>query len=294
MVYGQPAALHVDPVEKKPLFHFVPGAPILSLGTYGCCLSCAWCQNWELSACGDGRQTSDALYRTPEQIVAMCQATGISLLAFTYNEPAVFVEYARDIAELAVLAGIRCVSVTSGFETLRALAEMDPYLSAVNIDLKALSEETYRRYCGARLAPVLRNIKRLVETASVWVEVTTLVIPGLNDSDEELGAIAQFLRALSPDIPWHVSAFHPDYQMLDRPSTPAATIRRAREIGLAAGLRYVYAGNIANRDGMEDTQCPGCGRAVVERLGYRVRALWNDPARGCCPACAEKIAGVWQ
>ncbi|MBW7883804.1 MAG: AmmeMemoRadiSam system radical SAM enzyme [Caldilineaceae bacterium] len=296
LVYGRAAAVHVDPIEKKPLFHFLPGTPIFSVGTVGCNLSCAWCQNWEISQHKVLDPTKDAPGQEwlPEQIVAYCLQRKIPSVAFTYNEPAVFFEYAYDTAKLAHAAGLRTVFVSSGFETLRALETIAPYLDAVNVDLKAFREETYRTYCGARLEPVKRNIRHLVQELGIWTEVTTLVIPQLNDSDEELRETAEFLAGVSVDLPWHVSAFHPDYHMQDRPHTPAATLRRARDLGKAAGLRYVYTGNIwgdRTLTGAEDTACARCGTPLLRRSGYSVQQLWTQP--GHCPGCGEQIAGRW-
>jgi pyruvate formate lyase activating enzyme len=297
VVYGKAIAVHVDPVEKKPLNHFLPGSDIFSLGTIGCNLSCAWCQNWEISQRRQFDPAQDFIGEDwpPARVVETCHRSGISLIALTYNEPAIYFEYAFDIARLARMEGLRTVMVSSGFETLAALDILAPYLDAVNIDLKAFDEETYRRYCGARLAPVKRNIRHLVRDSGVWVEVTTLIIPDINDSDDELAAIAGFLAGISPDLPWHVSAFTPQYQMRDRPPTPAATLRRAWEIGRAAGLRYVYTGNIwrdARLDGCSDTYCPGCGSLVIRRAGYRVHTFWHKA--GICPTCGTALAGRWK
>lgn len=295
VVYGKAAAVHVDPVEKKPLNHFLPGSKIFSIGTFGCNLRCAWCQNWEISqhrAFDPEREYAGDSW-PPERIVQWCVQNQIPLIAFTYNEPTVFFEYAYDTARLAQNAGLRSVFVSSGFETQQALDTIAPYLAAINVDLKTFRETTYRTYCGARLAPVLRNIRHLVERG-IWVEVTTLVIPALNDSDEELREIADFLVSVSPDLPWHVTGFTPHYQMLDRPPTPASTLRRAWEIGKAAGLRYVYTGNVWGSPlltGCSDTHCPTCGARVIERKGYRVRTCWNEA--GVCPGCGYRLAGVW-
>lgn len=294
LVYGRPAAIHVDPVEKKPLYHVLPGRPILSLGTVGCCLTCDWCQNWTLSQ-AVGSESRGGPEWTPERLVEQCRRQDIPLLAFTYNEPAVFVEYARDTARAAAAYGIRSVYVTSGFETLAALAEVEPYLAAANVDLKAFRDETYRRHCGARLGPVLRNIEHLVRETDVWVEVTTLVVPGINDDPSELRDIASFLVELSPDLPWHVSAFHPDHRMRDRPPTPLDTIALAWEIGRAAGLRYVYPGNVSERGplrGAADTHCPECGTVIVRRAGFRAETAWREP--GVCPGCGGRPAGRWR
>ncbi len=296
VVYGCAMAAHVDPIEKKPLYHFLPGSEILSIGTVGCNLTCTWCQNWQLSQWRQFNPATDFIGEDwpPEALVATACRDSIPSIAFTYNEPAIYFEYALDTAQLAACQGIHCVFVSSGFETLGALDRLAPYLSAVNIDLKAFSPDTYRRYCGARIEPILRNIRHLVRETGVWTEVTTLVIPGINDGDAELEAIAGFLADVSPDIPWHVSGFVPHYQMRDRPATPATTLRRAWEIGRAAGLHYVYTGNIwGNRllDGCSNTCCPQCGTILLERAGYHVRQRWLE--RGQCHTCGAILSGRW-
>lgn len=296
VVYATAMAVHVDPIEKKPLHHFLPGSRVLSFGTVGCNLTCAWCQNWELSQWKDFAPHTDDIGQQwlPADIVAAACRDNIPSLAFTYNEPAIYFEYACDTAQLAHCHGINTVLVTSGFETLQALDLLAPYLAAVNVDLKAFSDDTYRRFCGARLAPVLRNIHHLVQETGVWTEVTTLVIPGLNDSDGELASIAGFLANISPDIPWHVSAFTPQFQMRTTPPTPAATLRRAWQIGHDAGLHYVYAGNLwADRElaGCANTCCPACGALLIERTGYRVRQHWQQ--QGQCPRCNTRLPGRW-
>jgi pyruvate formate lyase activating enzyme len=296
VVYGTAMAAHVDPIEKKPLHHFLPGSEVLSIGTVGCNLTCTWCQNWELSQWKDFDPDTDFIGQEwpPETLVATACRDGIPSLAFTYNEPAIYVEYALDTAQLAASQGIHCIFVSSGFETLQAIDRLAPYLSAANIDLKAFAPATYRRHCGARVEPVLRNIRHLVEQTGIWTEVTTLVIPGLNDGDDELRAIAEFLVSVSPDLPWHVSGFIPHYQMHDRPPTPAATLRRAWEIGRRAGLHYVYTGNIWGShqlDGCSDTLCPQCETLLIERAGYQVRPRWLEP--GQCHNCGTTLAGRW-
>ncbi|HXF61915.1 MAG TPA: AmmeMemoRadiSam system radical SAM enzyme [Caldilineaceae bacterium] len=297
VVYGRAIAANVDPMEKKPLYHFLPERRIFSIGTLGCNLACAWCQNAAISQYKEfdleQAYTGEAL--SPQRIVEQCLRYRIPAIAFTYNEPAVYWEYAYDTAKLARAAGLRTVFVSSGFETLQALDTMAPYLDAINVDLKAFSDDTYRRYCDARLAPVLRNIRHLVQQTQVWTEVTTLVIPQLNDSEQELRAIAEFLAGISVDIPWHVTAFMPHYRMQDRPPTPAASLRRAWEIGREAGLRYVYTGNLwysPQLQGCADTTCPACGARLIERTGYRVQQLWREP--GVCQGCGAAIAGVWK
>ena len=297
VVYGRAVAAHVDPVEKKPLHHFLPGRAVFSIGTAGCNLRCAWCQNWDISQFRDFDPSKDVIGRKlmPQEIVDICLRQDIPLVAFTYNEPAIYFEYAYDTAKLAHEAGLRTVFVSSGFETLQAVDTIAPYLDAINVDLKAFDDETYRRYCGARLEPVLRNIRHLAKETGVWVEVTTLVIPRLNDGDEELRGIAGFLAGISPDIPWHVSGFSPHYHMQDRPPTSAKTLHRAWQIGKEAGLRYVYTGNIWDSPLLEsctDTMCPACGAVLIRRNGYAVHALWRTP--GVCHRCDAAIAGVWQ
>ncbi|MCD6289208.1 MAG: AmmeMemoRadiSam system radical SAM enzyme [Anaerolineae bacterium] len=292
ILYGRAAAVNVDPVEKKPLFHFLPGQPIFSIGTLGCNFSCKFCQNWEISQLKDfpldDPRTGYDL--PPERIIEICRQRDIPMVAFTYNEPVVFFEYAYDTSRLAHAAGMRTVFVSSGFETLQALDEIEPYLDAANFDLKSFSDRFYREMCGARLKPVLRNIEHTWRDTDIWLEVTTLVIPKLNDSDSELRDIAQFLAGISPDIPWHISAFYPHYQMSDWPSTPPSTLVRAYEIAREAGLRYVYVGNILDHK-RESTYCPKCGALLIERLGYHVHELWDEP--GVCPRCGYHIPGVW-
>lgn len=293
VVYGQPAALHVDPVEKKPLFHFLPTQPILSLGTVGCNFQCQFCQNWEISQTGaefDPAQSRNGEL-LPVDLVALCRRRGIPMLAYTYNEPTVFFEYAYDTAKLAHAQGIRNVFVSSGFESLAALEMIEPYLDAINVDLKAFTEEFYREVCGTRLKPVMRNIEHIAQRTKIWIEVTTLLIPGLNDSEAELRDMAAWLAGVSRDLPWHISAFHPDYRMLDRPPTPHRTLVRAWEIGKEAGLNYVYVGNVHDHD-RESTHCPVCGQLLISRSWYDVRIHWREP--GVCHGCGASIPGVWR
>lgn len=295
-VYGRAVAAQIDPVEKKPLHHFLPHQSVFSIGTLGCNFSCHWCQNWQISQYRNLNLVADEIGQPllPEEIVDLCVRRTVPMVAFTYNEPAVFFEYAFDTAKLARQAGLRTVLVSNGFETQSALDRLTPHLDAVNIDLKAMRDETYRTYCGARLAPILRNLEQLAHATGVWLEVTTLVIPDLNDNPAELKQIAAFLADLSPDIPWHISAFTPQYQMFDRPHTSLDTLRQAWEIGFEAGLRYVYCGNIwrsPSLRGCADTRCPTCSKTLVRRSGYHVRQYWHEP--GVCPACRTELAGVW-
>ncbi|MBI5480174.1 MAG: AmmeMemoRadiSam system radical SAM enzyme [Deltaproteobacteria bacterium] len=290
LVYGRAIAVHVDPVEKKPLFHFQPGSRTLSIATVGCNFRCRHCQNWEISQYGHlhrGEQLpGDDL--PPEAVVAMARGSGARSISYTYTEPTVFMEYAFDTATLARREGLRNVFVTNGYMTPEAVDLIAPVLDAANVDIKGLRDEVMKRELKASHAPVLASVRRLKERG-VWVEATTLVVPRSNDSDDELRGIAEFVASVDRDLPWHLSAFHPDYQTLDRPRTPRRTLDRAMEIGRRAGLRHVYAGNVWDADG-ESTVCPGCGTIVIERRGFslgRVRL-----AAGRCASCRAAIAGV--
>jgi pyruvate formate lyase activating enzyme len=293
LVYGRAAAAHVDPVEKKPLYHFLPAQSIFSIGTLGCNFHCRFCQNWHISPPHRLAAVPERLgdYLPPNEIIAFCRARAIPMIAYTYNEPTVFFEYTYDTARLAAEHNIRSVYVSNGFLTREAVDTIAPYLHAINIDLKSYSDAFYRDTCGGRLAPVLRNIEYLVQKTTIWVEVTTLVVPGMNDSDVELGDIARFLAGVSPDIPWHLSAFHPDYQVRDRGGTPRPTLERAHAIGREAGLQHVYVGNLPDAE-RSSTYCPQCGEICIQRMWYQVSSSWREP--GICPACGTAIAGVWR
>ncbi len=312
LVYDRVAAHHVDPIEKKPLFHFFPGSSAYSIATVGCCLRCTYCQNWEMSqwpkthlgrktewddgtACPGGcaalARMTDAIPgypTTPDGLVDAAVRSGARSIAYTYTEPTIFFELAFDTAVRARGAGLKNVFVTSGFTSEAPLRQIAPVLDAVNVDLKFFREESYTHISRARLAPVLEAI-RLYHALDVWVEVTTLVIPGVNDSDEELGSIARFIRSVGAEIPWHVTQFYPTYEMLDRPPTPVETLRRARRIGLDAGLRYVYEGNVPGEGG-ECTRCYACDALLIERYGHTVIA--NAINDGRCPRCRATIDGV--
>lgn len=292
VVYGEPVAVHVDPIEKKPLFHFVPRGDVLSIGTYGCNFRCPFCQNWQMSQVRDFDDELDTLgqHATPEALVNACLKNHIPMIAYTYNEPTVFFEYTCDTAKLAHEHGIKNVYVSNGYMSQGALDMIAPYLDGINVDLKAFSETFYREQCQARLEPVKRNIAHIARETDIWIEVTTLLIPGLNDAEDELRAMAEWLAEVDPDMPWHVTAFHPDYEMLDRPRTSQLALARAYEIGSEAGLHYVYVGNVMDAD-RESTHCPQCGHKLIQRHWYRVRELW--PERGVCPQCSHTIAGVW-
>lgn len=292
LVYGKPVALAIDPMEKKPLFHFLPGERVLSFGTLGCNFGCSFCQNWDISQASKSSNAAEVEGEdvSPQKIVDYALKQGIPAIAYTYNEPTVFIEYALEIMKLAKAKGIKNVWVSNGFFSAEALAAIAPYLDAINIDLKAFSEKFYQDVCKARLQPVLDNIRKCRELG-IWVEVTTLLIPDKNDSVAELKQAAQFISSISPDMPWHISAFHPDYKMTDVQSTPLKSLLRACEIGKAAGLRYVYVGNVLDKE-HATTLCPKCSEALVERSGNAV--LQNKLKSGACPKCKTKIAGVWK
>jgi len=289
LVYGRIVSQALDPVEKKPLFHFLPGTGTLSIATVGCNFRCDFCQNYEISQFPreyGGRIVGEKV--TPEELVAAAKSTQARSISYTYTEPTVFFELCYETGKLAAKEGLKNIFVTNGYMTEEALEEAKGWLHAANVDLKSFSEDFYRRFCGASLQPVLDTIRRMWE-AGIWVEVTTLVIPGRNDSEEELRWIAEFLAGISPDIPWHISRFVPAYKVWDLPSTPVGTLRKAREIGLSAGLHFVYMGNVPGEG--EDTFCPSCGKVLIKRYGFDV--LKNDLQEGHCPHCGTGIPGVW-
>ncbi|HUX78035.1 MAG TPA: AmmeMemoRadiSam system radical SAM enzyme [Anaerolineae bacterium] len=292
VVYGEPVAVHVDPIEKKPLFHFMPRGDVLSIGTYGCNFRCPFCQNWQMSQVRDFDDGLDTLGQqaTPEALVDACLRNQVPMIAYTYNEPTVFFEYTYDTAKLAHEHGLKNVYVSNGYLSQAALDMIAPYLDGINVDLKAFSDPFYREQCQARLEPVKRNIAHIARETDIWIEITTLLIPGLNDAEDELRAMAEWLADVDPDMPWHVTAFHPDYEMLDRPRTSQHALARAYEIGEQAGLHYVYVGNVMDAD-RESTHCPQCGHKLIQRHWYRVKALWPEP--GVCPQCSHAVAGVW-
>ncbi|MHC1698539.1 MAG: AmmeMemoRadiSam system radical SAM enzyme [Geobacteraceae bacterium] len=292
LVYGKCVAEHVDPIEKKPLFHFLPGSFSFSVATMGCNFRCRHCQNHSISQPPREEGRILGMQLMPDEIVAKALAAGCRSISYTYTEPTIFFEYAYDTAVLAQRNGLKNIFVTNGYISEEALTFLRPYLDAANIDLKGFTESFYREVVGgAVLNEVLESI-RLHKRLGIWLEITTLIIPGLNDSDEELTAIARFIAdEVGPDTPWHVSSFHPDYQMSDRSWTPLATVRRARQIGIAAGLRYVYEGNVPG-DGGENTVCPGCHALLVTRSGFGVRGL--AIRAGKCSSCDIEIAGIWE
>ena len=288
-VYGEVCAAHVDPIEKKPFYHYRPGTTSLSIATVGCNFKCGFCQNWQISqAARKDRSAWRGQKLAPAEIVREAVDRGCASISYTYTEPTIFFEYAYDTARLAKDAGLGNNFVTNGYMTAEALRLVRPYLDAANVDLKAFRDATYKKVCGARLEPVLATI-RLMRELGVWVEVTTLAVPGLNDSAAELQEIAAFLARVDRDIPWHISRFHPDYDYTDTPPTPMATLERAFETGKAAGLRHVYIGNVLGQG--EDTVCGSCGRTLIRRHGFFVKQ--NRVAKGRCPDCGAPVAGVF-
>ncbi len=294
LVYGLAAAVNIDPVEKKPMFNFLPKSRAFSVGTVGCNLSCKFCQNYDISQYPKennheiiGRELS------PERIVELAIENGCESIAYTYNEPVVFFEYTYDTAKLAHEKGLKNIYVTSGYETRKTIDLLEPYVDGMNIDIKSFSDEFYKEVCGARLKPVLECVKYAHEKG-IWIEVTTLLIPGKNDSDEEIRGIAKFLAGLDTSIPWHLSAFHPMYKMLDVERTPGSTLRRAYKIGQEEGLKYIYVGNIDDED-YESTYCPNCKKRVIDRTGNIGQNVTNElDENGVCPSCGYNIEGVWK
>ncbi len=287
--YGQLVTANADPIEKKPLYHFYPGTKAFSIATMGCNFHCDFCQNWQISqtshrdGTAGGRQEA-----SPGDIVRAALDQGCRSVAYTYTEPTIFFEYAYDTARLAREQGLANVFVTNGYMTAEALKTARPYLDACNVDLKSFREDFYKERCRSKLQPVLDSIRTMRELG-MWVEVTTLVIPGQNDGEDELADIAGFIARTDPDIPWHISRFHPDYQLDDAYPTPVATLERARSLGFEAGLRYLYVGNVP--DASADTLCPACGEAVVKRRAFSVSG--STLRDGRCPQCGAVVAGVF-
>jgi pyruvate formate lyase activating enzyme len=288
--YGRSSGFCVDPIEKKPLNHFLPGSAVLSFGTAGCNLACKFCQNWDMSKSREMDTLADAA--SPVELAATARRLGCASVAFTYNDPTVFMEYAIDVAQACREADVRTVAVTAGYICPQPREEFFAGIDAANVDLKAFTERFYRRVCGAELAPVLDTLVYLKRETRVWLEITTLLIPGENDSDAELDAMTNWIAAeLGPDVPLHFSAFHPDWKMTDRPATPPATLTRARHLAMRNGLHYVYTGNVHDAVG-GSTWCPGCGALLIERDWYEL-GRWGLAPDGRCAACGLAIPGVF-
>ncbi|OAN50079.1 AmmeMemoRadiSam system radical SAM enzyme [Magnetospirillum moscoviense] len=289
--YGRSSGFCVDPIEKKPLNHFLPGSGILSFGTAGCNLTCKFCQNWDISKAREIDRLNQLV--GPEDIARAALQTGSRAVAFTYNDPVIFLEYAIDTAKACRAAGIKNVAVSAGYIAPDARAEFYAHMDAANIDLKAFTEEFYHTLCGGHLDAVLETLKYLKHETDVWFEITTLLIPGQNDGDDELAALAAWVATeLGPDVPLHFSAFHPDYKMTDLPDTPLSTLARAREIARRAGLHYVYTGNVHDEAG-GSTYCPGCGTKLIGRDWYQI-TRWHLRPDGTCPDCGTAIAGHFE
>jgi pyruvate formate lyase activating enzyme len=288
LVYGRPVSVHVDPIEKKPFYHFLPGATAFSFGTAGCPLRCQFCQNWELSQ--SAPEDHDVEFVAPARIAESAAAQATPVIAFTYNEATVFAEYLLDVARAARPRGVRSVLVSCGFMNEAPLAEMCDTLAAIKIDLKGFSEEFYHQVSGAALAPVLRSIKQ-IHKRGVHLEIVNLVVPTLNDSEPQLTGLSDWLMGeLGPEVPVHFTRFHPDYKLLNLSPTPVATLERARDIAMAKGILYAYVGNVPGHPG-NDTYCPQCRQVVIRRTGFFVSE--NKIANGRCRNCQRKIAGVW-
>ena len=289
--YGRSSGFCIDPIEKKPLNHFLPGTPVLSFGTAGCNLGCKFCQNWDISKSREVDTLAD--YAPPQTIAQTAYQLGCRSVAFTYNDPVIFLEYAVDVAKECRQLGIKTVAVTAGEIAPEARKEFFEHMDAANVDLKAFTEEFYKKVCLGWLQPVLDTLKYLKHETDVWFELTTLLIPGHNDSDEELDRMTRWVvEELGPDVPMHFTAFHPDYRMLDVPPTPKETLQRARRIAMQNGVRYAYTGNVVDAEG-GTTFCHQCGAALIERLGYTI-SHWALDAEGKCQQCGTPCAGVFE
>ncbi len=288
VTYGRSSGFCIDPIEKKPLNHFYPGSAVFSFGTAGCNLACKFCQNWDISKSREMDRLMDTA--SPARIAEAAQASGAASVAFTYNDPVIFAEYAMDTADACHALGINAVAVTAGYIHAEPRREFFARMDAANVDLKAFTDAFYFQQTGAHLAPVLDTLQTIHHETTCWLEITTLLIPGLNDSAAELEALTRWIAdQLGPDVPLHFSAFHPDYKMGDVPATPAATLTRARRIAIANGLHYVYTGNVHDAEG-DTTFCPGCQARLIERDWYEVLSYTLDE-QGRCPHCATPIAG---
>jgi pyruvate formate lyase activating enzyme len=288
LVYGKVISMNVDPIEKKPLFHFLPASTSFSIATVGCNFRCEHCQNSEISQYPREHEDIPGRSVTPEDIVEAAAVSGCESISYTYTEPTIFFEFAYDCAKLAHQKGIKNVFVSNGYTSPEATRTIAPYLDGNNIDLKG-NDDFYKEICGARLEPVKETI-RLMKELGVWVEVTTLIIPDHNDSDKDLRDIAEFLASVDPSIPWHVTQFYPTYHLTDKPKTSVKTLRRAREIGFEAGLKYVYEGNVPGEGG-ENTYCPNCRELLIGRFGFRIGEI--RMLDGKCLKCGTEIKGLW-
>jgi len=289
--YGLSSGFCIDPIEKKPLNHFLPGTPVLSFGTAGCNLACRFCQNWDISRSRETERLSDSA--TPQALAEAAQHHQCRSIAFTYNDPVIFHEYAIDVAKACHERGINSVAVSAGYVCPEPRREFYAYMDAANIDLKAFTERFYKRICGGELAPVLETLEYIHNETATWLEITTLLIPGENDSSKELEALSQWISShLGNEVPLHFTAFHPDWKMMDHPSTPLTTLKRAREIAQKQGLKFVYTGNLPDAEG-NTTYCSGCGEPLIQRRGY-ILTDWHLLPNGRCSHCNQRLAGRFE
>ncbi len=289
LVYGHPASINIDPIEKKPLFHFLPQSEVLSFGTVGCNFKCPFCQNWQIA---HNHKVDDSIYVSPEKMVKLALEYKCNSIAYTYNEPSVFYPYARDIGILAKKNGLKNVFVTNGFESIYEIENMKNWVDACNVDIKSFKPEYYKKVLKGKLEDVLDTVKRL-KSVGIWQEITTLIVPGDNDSEKELTRIAEFIASVGVEIPWHITRFHPDYKVQDKPPTPMETMLKAYDIGKKAGLKYVYLGNVAMP---VITYCPKCNEELIVRIIYNVEKnilKIDNEGNAHCPKCGEIIEGVW-
>lgn len=286
LAYGHPVAINLDPIEKKPIYHMLPGSKALSFGTVGCNFRCPFCQNWDIS---QETKINESIEVSPQKMVELALENGASSIAYTYNEPTIFYPYAKDIGLIAKEKGLKNIFVSNGFESSEVIKDMASWLDAANIDLKSWNDAYYKKVLKGGLEEVKDTLRQMVKEG-IWVEVTTLLIEGENDSDQDLKEMAAFIaNDLGKHVPWHLSAFHPDYKMMDHERTKLETLQRAKEIGKKAGLYYIYMGNVPVHG---DTHCPDCGELLIDRTGYSV--IVNKLEGGCCPKCKRAIEGVWK
>ena len=289
--YGRSSGFCIDPIEKKPLNHFLPGTPVFSFGTAGCNLACKFCQNWDISKSREMDTLADAA--SPENIAKVAAEYDCKSVAFTYNDPVIFHEYAIDVAKACREKDIKTVAVTAGYVSPEPRAEFYQWMDAANVDLKAFTERFYHKITGSHLEPVLDTLKYIKHETDCWLETTTLIIPGENDSEKELTEMCEWVvENLGPDMPMHFSAFHPDFKMMDVPSTPSSTLTMARDIAMKVGVRYAYVGNVHNKDA-DSTWCHQCGELLIERDWYEL-GKWNINTNGCCAKCGTRVAGVFE
>jgi len=289
LVYGTLIAENVDPIEKKPLFHVYPASRSYSMATVGCNFKCDFCQNHDISQMPYSTRMIAGEDFLPVEIVERAKKSGSKTIAYTYTEPTIYFELAYDTSKIALENGIKNVFVTNGFMTAETIETIAPYLAAANVDLKSFSDEFYKKHCGARLNPVLESLQKMKEKG-IWVEITTLLIPGLNDSDRELKEIARFIAGLGIETPWHISRFHPQYKLTDVPVTPVASLHRAVQIGKEAGLKYVYSGNVPGDEG-ENTYCFNCDNLLIERYGFRITS--TNLKGNQCSKCNTRLEGIF-